>query len=127
MSLDYCFRLKNKNPHDTFSTVQVQSWDHNSKTWKIFSSCRFDERISSFAEQKFQRDGIEVQTGCRVVSVSDKEITMKVKSKGEICSVPYGMVVWSTGIDTRPVLRDFMDQIGQVCYYGLGLCFSKLK
>ena len=63
---------------------------------------------------KFGRDGIEVQTGCRVTGVSDKAMTVKVKSKGEICSVPYGMVVWSTGIVTRPVLRDFMDQIGQV-------------
>ncbi|KAK9284453.1 hypothetical protein L1049_023626 [Liquidambar formosana] len=90
---------------DIVKITVIQSGDHILNT--------FDERISSFAEQKFQRDGIEVQTGCRVVSVSDKEITMKVKSKGEICSVPYGMVVWSTGIGTRPVLRDFMDQIGQ--------------
>lgn len=73
----------------------------------------FDERISSFAEQKFQRDGIEVQTNCRVLSVSDKEITMKAKSDGEISSLPYGMVLWSTGIGTRPVVRDFMEQIGQ--------------
>ncbi|KAF5746000.1 NADH dehydrogenase putative isoform 1 [Tripterygium wilfordii] len=73
----------------------------------------FDDRISSFAEQKFSRDGIEVQTGCRVVSVSDKEISMKVKSKGEVCSVPHGLVVWSTGVGTRPVMRDFMEQIGQ--------------
>lgn len=41
---------------------------------------------------------------------------MKAKSNGEICSVPCGMVVWSTGITTRPVLRDFMNQIGQVWF-----------
>ncbi|KAF8409358.1 hypothetical protein HHK36_005433 [Tetracentron sinense] len=74
---------------------------------------KFDERISSYAEQKFQRDGIEVQTGCRVVSVSDKVVTMKEKSKGEISSIPYGMIVWSTGVGTRPVISDFMKQIGQ--------------
>ncbi|KAK7243949.1 hypothetical protein RIF29_38764 [Crotalaria pallida] len=33
----------------------------------------FDERISSFAEKKFGRDGIDVQTGSRVVSVDGKE------------------------------------------------------
>lgn len=77
-------------------------------------SRRFDERISSFAEQKFTRDGIEVQTGCRVVSVNDKEITVKVKSTGEVCSVPHGLIVWSTGIATLPVIRDFMEEIGQV-------------
>ncbi|CAN0914852.1 External alternative NAD(P)H-ubiquinone oxidoreductase B1, mitochondrial [Linum grandiflorum] len=83
----------------------VQSGDHILNT--------FDERISSFAEQKFGRDGIEVQTGCRVVSVSDKEITMKMKPTGEVCSIPHGLVLWSTGISTRPVVQDFMEQIGQ--------------
>jgi uncharacterized membrane protein (DUF106 family) len=28
--------------------------------------------------------------------------------------VPYGMAVWSAGIGTRPVIMDFMQQIGQV-------------
>lgn len=75
---------------------------------------RFDERISMFAEKKFSRDGIELLTGCRVVSVSGDSITMKIKETGELCTVPYGMVVWSTGVGTRPVVKDFMDEIGQV-------------
>ncbi|XP_038888314.1 external alternative NAD(P)H-ubiquinone oxidoreductase B1, mitochondrial-like [Benincasa hispida] len=83
----------------------IQSGDH------ILNA--FDERISSFAEQKFLRDGIDVYIGCRVVSVSDKEIKMKVKSTGELCSMPHGLIVWSTGIMTRPVVKDFMEQIGQ--------------
>lgn len=41
---------------------------------------------------------------------------MKAKAQGEISSIPYGMVVWSTGIGTRPVIMDFMEQIGQVCW-----------
>ncbi|XP_022726942.1 external alternative NAD(P)H-ubiquinone oxidoreductase B1, mitochondrial [Durio zibethinus] len=90
---------------DLVKITVIQSGDH------ILNM--FDERISCFAEQKFGRDGIEVQTGCRVISVSDKEITMKLKSKGEICSIPHGLVVWSTGIETRPVVKDLMGQIGQ--------------
>jgi NADH dehydrogenase FAD-containing subunit len=77
-------------------------------------SRRFDERISTFAEQKFRRDGIEVQTGCRVLSVDDKEITMKAKSTGVVSSLPHGLIIWSTGISTLPVIRDFMEEIGQV-------------
>lgn len=42
----------------------IQSGDHILNT--------FDERISSFAEQKFRRDGIEVLTGSRIINVSDK-------------------------------------------------------
>ncbi|KAF5481199.1 hypothetical protein F2P56_001868 [Juglans regia] len=90
---------------DLVKITVIQSGDH------ILNM--FDGRISSFAEQKFKRDGIEVQTGCRVVSVSDKEIKMKVKSKGEVSSMPHGLVVWSTGVGTRPVVRDLMEQIGQ--------------
>ncbi|KAK7849565.1 external alternative nad(p)h-ubiquinone oxidoreductase b1 [Quercus suber] len=90
---------------DLVRITVIQSGDHILNT--------FDERISSFAEKKFRRDGIEVQTGCRVLSVSDKDITMKVKSKEEVCTIPHGLVVWSTGIGTRPVVRDFMEQVGQ--------------
>lgn len=75
---------------------------------------RYDERISSFAEQKFQRDGIEVLTGHRVLSVSDTMIEVKAKSTGQNVSLPHGMVVWSTGVGTRPIVKDFMEQIGQV-------------
>ncbi|GMI79762.1 NAD(P)H dehydrogenase B1 [Hibiscus trionum] len=90
---------------DLVKITVIQSGDH------ILNM--FDERISYFAEQKFRRDGIDVQTGCRVISISDREITMKLKSTGEICSVPHGLIVWSAGVETRPVVKDFMGQIGQ--------------
>lgn len=77
---------------------------------------RFDKRITAFAENKFQRDGINVKTGSMVVKVSEKEISTKdLKNGGEITAIPYGMAVWSTGIGTRPFIKDFMTQIGQVC------------
>ncbi|WJZ96285.1 hypothetical protein VitviT2T_014985 [Vitis vinifera] len=73
----------------------------------------FDKRITAFAEDKFHRDGIDVKTGSMVVKVSDKEISTKERGNGNITSIPYGMAVWSTGIGTRPVIMDFMKQIGQ--------------
>lgn len=72
----------------------------------------FDKRITQFALEKFQRDGIEVKTNFKVVRVSDKAITMTNFSAGEV-NVPYGMAVWSTGIGTRPIILDFMKHIGQ--------------
>ena len=78
---------------------------------------RFDKRITAFAEDKFRRDGIDVKTGSMVVKVSDKEISTKeMKNGGEVSTIPYGMAVWSTGIGTRPFIKDFMSQIGQVCH-----------
>lgn len=56
-----------------------------------------------------------MKTGSMVVKVSEKEITTKEMKTGEISSIPYGMALWSTGIGTRPVVKDFMRQIGQVC------------
>lgn len=86
--------------------------------------CRFDKRITAFAEEKFQRDGIDVKTGAMVIKVSDKEISTKeVKNGGTVTTMPYGMVVWSTGIGTRPVILDFMKQIGQVLVIGILIFF----
>ncbi|KAL8497472.1 hypothetical protein ACS0TY_020974 [Phlomoides rotata] len=90
---------------DLVSISVIQSGDHILNT--------YDERISTFAEQKFRRDGIEVLTGHRVLSVLDRTVNMKIKSTGQNISIPHGMVVWSTGVGTRPVVKDFMEQIGQ--------------
>ena len=81
----------------------------------LFDCCRFDKRITAFAEEKFNRDGIDLKTGYMVTKVTDKEITTKaVKNGGEVSTIPYGMMVWSTGIGTRPVIRDFMSKVEQV-------------
>lgn len=83
----------------------LQSADHILNT--------FDGRISEYAEQKFSRDGIDVKIGSRVLEVTDHSISFKAKSTGELVEIPYGMIVWSTGIGTRPVVADYMKQIGQ--------------
>jgi len=54
-----------------------------------------------------------VKLGSMVTKVNEKDISAKTKG-GEVSSIPYGMIVWSTGIGTRPVIKDFMKQIGQV-------------
>lgn len=51
-----------------------------------------------------------------VVKVADKEISTKERGSGQVVSLPYGMVVWSTGIGPRAEIMDFMKQIGQVCF-----------
>ncbi|KAJ4822467.1 External alternative NAD(P)H-ubiquinone oxidoreductase B4, mitochondrial [Turnera subulata] len=73
----------------------------------------FDKRITEYAIEKFQRDGIDVKTGSMVTKLSDKDILTKDRKSGETISIPYGLVLWSTGVATRPVVRDFMNQIGQ--------------
>ncbi|RZC80519.1 hypothetical protein C5167_043094 [Papaver somniferum] len=101
----------------------------------------FDKRITAFAEEKFKRDVIDLKTGSMVVEVTNNAIRTKERSSGEVSSVPYGMAVWSTGIGTRPLISEFMQQIGQTtrrvlatdewlrvqgsdCIYALGDCAS---
>ncbi|XP_021633670.1 external alternative NAD(P)H-ubiquinone oxidoreductase B2, mitochondrial [Manihot esculenta] len=73
----------------------------------------FDARITKFATEKFSRDGIDVKTGSMVIKVSEKEISTKDGKTGQTSSIPCGMVLWSTGVATRPVIREFMKQVGQ--------------
>ncbi|MBA0626788.1 hypothetical protein Godav_004390 [Gossypium davidsonii] len=73
----------------------------------------FDKRITNFAEQKFGRDGIDVKLGSMVTGINENEISTKVRGNGEKTSTPYGMVLWSTGIGPRPLIKEFMKQIGQ--------------
>ncbi|CAM6012519.1 unnamed protein product [Sphagnum balticum] len=91
--------------HNDVKITVVQSGDHILNT--------YDERISKYAEQKFTREGIDVKMGCRVLGVQEGDIAFKVKSTSQLVNLPYGMIVWSTGIGTRPVVADFMEQIGQ--------------
>ncbi|KAK9089483.1 hypothetical protein Scep_028565 [Stephania cephalantha] len=87
--------------------------------------CRFDKRITSFAEEKFQRDGINVKLGSMVVKVTDKDISTKERSNGQISSVPYGMVVWSTGIGTRRLSRNLCSKL--VRYPTSGTLFEEQR
>lgn len=82
----------------------------------ILHHFRFDKRITEFAENKFRRDGIDLKFGSMVTKVGEKEISTKERASGKTISIPYGMVVWTTGIATIPVVMDFMKQIGQVWF-----------
>ncbi|KAI9086675.1 hypothetical protein K1719_031269 [Acacia pycnantha] len=73
----------------------------------------FDKRITEFAEDKFKRDGIDVKLGSMVVKVAENEISTKERGSGKLVSLPYGMVVWSTGIGPRHEAVQFMKDIGQ--------------
>ena len=51
------------------------------------------------------------------MAVQKNMIVTKEKKSGKTVEVPYGMAIWSTGIGTRPVIANFMKQIGQVKIY----------
>ena len=78
---------------DKVSITLVQSADHILNT--------YDRRISAYAAEKFKRDGIEVITGARVLSVSpDKVVVMDKRTKKKSVK-KFGVCVWSTGLGKR--------------------------
>ena len=75
---------------DKVSITLVQSADHILNT--------YDERISRYAAEKFARDGIEVITGARVLSVSKDAVCVMDKRTKKKRTKKFGVCVWSTGL-----------------------------
>ncbi len=92
----------------------------------------FDSRLSEYATRLFQRQSIEVKPNSPVKELREKEIIMHDGS-----SVPYGLVVWSTGIgpteltlsldfrrskSARVVTDEFLRVEGSADTYAAGDC-----
>ncbi|KAL0076187.1 NDE1, mitochondrial external NADH dehydrogenase [Phycomyces blakesleeanus] len=63
----------------------------------------FDQKLSNYATQKFERNGIQIKPGSHVLEV--KKDVISIKEEGE---VPYGMLVWSTGLMPNPIVESMM-------------------
>ncbi|GAA95464.1 uncharacterized protein L969DRAFT_85141 [Mixia osmundae IAM 14324] len=77
----------------------IQSRDHILNTYA--------EKISEYAEQKFNQDGINTILNARVKEVGPQSITYTVKgadksAKPEEHTIPAGLVLWSTGLAMNP-------------------------
>ncbi|KAG9287047.1 hypothetical protein G9A89_023011 [Geosiphon pyriformis] len=66
----------------------------------------FDVGLRDYATKKFTRKGISIRTGRTVLEV--KKTHLVIKEDGE---VPYGMVVWATGLTDNPLTRSIGDRI----------------
>ncbi|CAI2177352.1 17703_t:CDS:10 [Funneliformis geosporum] len=66
----------------------------------------FDKSLREFATKKFTRKGIKIRTGRRVQEVNERVIV--IEGDGEI---PYGMLVWATGLTDNPLTRSMGDQV----------------
>lgn len=60
----------------------------------------FDSNLSAYATKKFARRGIQIKTGRQVTEV--KHDRLVIKEEGE---VPFGMLVWSTGLMQNPLVE----------------------
>ncbi|KAH7080669.1 pyridine nucleotide-disulfide oxidoreductase-domain-containing protein [Paraphoma chrysanthemicola] len=80
----------------------------------------FDEKLASYAMQKFKREGIDIKTSHHVEELrpglpkgksaegGEHLYTLKVKEEGEI---GVGMCVWSTGLMQNPFVADALNHV----------------
>lgn len=81
----------------------VQSADH------ILNA--YDAGISDYTERKFARDGIDVMTNLRVLSVEPGEVRARHKVLGKEVVLPYSLCVWSTGIGPKPLIISLANKL----------------
>ncbi|KAI7870267.1 pyridine nucleotide-disulfide oxidoreductase-domain-containing protein [Spinellus fusiger] len=99
---------------DLMQYIQMTVYDVSSH---ILGS--FDEKLSAYATRKFERRGIKIKPGSHVLEVKDG--ILNIKEEGE---VPFGMLVWSTGLMSNPVVEAMTDvaKHTRTHRYALGDC-----
>lgn len=60
----------------------------------------FDQSLADYAQKRFMRRGIKIRTGTRVAEVDKGKIVLADGSE-----VPYGMLVWATGLTQIPLIQ----------------------
>jgi len=74
----------------------------------------YDEKISKYAEKKFQNDKIDVITNARVTNVTEDEIHYTLKCPDGVLRdfhLPAGVIVWSTGVTLNPLTQRIQEHL----------------
>jgi NADH dehydrogenase FAD-containing subunit len=69
--------------------------------------------LREYAESKFKRDGVKVKGNSKITAVGPDWLELEGEGRGEwtyaftgaaLMSVPYGLLVWSTGLSPNPFI-----------------------
>jgi len=85
------------------SVKMVQSQEHILNT--------YDQRISEYAERKFKQLNIDLITNARVKGITADALTYMDKTTKEMHTMPFGLCVWSTGIEKTPFTRHVAESV----------------
>lgn len=72
----------------------------------------FDKRISEYTVDHFKREKIDVLLNMAVKEVKAKEVIVQAKGSQKLESLPCSVVVWATGIKSRPLVEGLRQAIG---------------
>ncbi|ANB14773.1 NADH-ubiquinone reductase (H(+)-translocating) NDE1 [Sugiyamaella lignohabitans] len=75
----------------------------------------YDENISNYAMERFKNDNIDVQVNSRVDKILPDKVVFYQKGedgKKLYRELPYGLCVWSTGVDQAPITKRVVKSLG---------------
>ncbi|KAK9484149.1 hypothetical protein V1527DRAFT_427913 [Lipomyces starkeyi] len=71
----------------------------------------YDEKISTYAQERFKKDSIDVLTNARVSEVLEDRVVFTQKDEEGVIhtkELPYGLCLWSTGVAQCEVTKDIV-------------------
>ncbi|KAK6356223.1 hypothetical protein TWF718_000595 [Orbilia javanica] len=74
----------------------------------------YDEALSTYAEERFARDHVEVYTNARVQQVKQDKIIFSEKTEdGKVVTkeIPYGLCLWSTGVSQTDFAKNLATKL----------------
>eukprot|EP00123_Amoebidium_parasiticum_P022961 comp9869_c0_seq1/m.4806 comp9869_c0_seq1/g.4806 ORF comp9869_c0_seq1/g.4806 comp9869_c0_seq1/m.4806 type:complete len:544 (-) comp9869_c0_seq1:487-2118(-) len=72
----------------------------------------FSTSLVEYATEKFKRENIDVKTKSLVVKVDDDTVSIKSLETGQVSTMPYGTLLWASGVAVRPVISSLIKSIG---------------
>ncbi|KAJ1652273.1 hypothetical protein IWQ61_007354 [Dispira simplex] len=60
----------------------------------------FDSHLANYASKRFQRQGIRIRTNTQITTVTDSHLVVEDRQR-----IPYGMLVWATGVSPTPLVQ----------------------
>ena len=73
----------------------------------------YPKRIQQFSEQHMKDSGIDLITNTRVTKVGKDTIQVLDKSTKTKSELPYGLVVWATGVSPRKLAKKLIQDLGK--------------
>ena len=72
----------------------------------------FGKKLVDYAEEHMHEIGVSLHLNTMVKQVTPGVITAQEAKTGQTITIPYGLLVWTTGNAARPLTQDLMKKIG---------------
>lgn len=71
----------------------------------------YQSAVQDCAEENLKEIGVNILTNTRVIGISKNHISVMDKPTGEKSDLPYGLVVWATGVSPIPLAKSLISKL----------------